>query len=46
LAAAVAPNDHGPVLGRANVVYEMSERSRATVHGGMGLIAGLASTMT
>ncbi|MGH3427664.1 MAG: IS1380 family transposase [Candidatus Dormibacteria bacterium] len=45
LEAAVAPNDRGPVLGRANVVYEMSQRSRATVHGGMGLIAELAGSV-
>lgn len=45
LEAAVAPNDWGPVLGRANVVYEMSGRSRATVHGGMGLIAELVGSV-
>jgi len=45
LEAAVAPNDQGPVLGRANVVYEMSERSRGVVHGGMGLIAGLVDSV-
>src|ERR1700678_126377 len=45
LAAAVAPNDWGPVLGRAKVVYAMSERSRATAHGGMGLIAALVDSV-
>jgi hypothetical protein len=39
LKAAVAPNFAGPLLGRANVVYELSERSKAVTHGGMGLIA-------
>jgi hypothetical protein len=39
LAAAVAPNLAGPVLGRANIGYELSERSRGTAHGGMGMIA-------
>jgi hypothetical protein len=38
LEAAVVPNLSGPVLGRANVVYELAERSRGTAHGGMGLI--------
>jgi hypothetical protein len=45
LKAAVAPNERGPVLGRANVVYEMSERSRGTVHGGMGLITQLVDSV-
>ena len=45
LQAAVAPNDDGPVLGRANVVYEMSGRSRGVVHGGMGLIADVVATV-
>jgi hypothetical protein len=45
LEAAVAPNDSGPVLGRANVVYEMSERSRGIAHGGMGLIAELVASV-
>jgi hypothetical protein len=37
----VAPNFSGPVLGRANIVYEMSERSKAVSHGGMGMVAKL-----
>ena len=45
LEAAVGPNDWGPVLGRANVVYEMSERSRGIAHGGMGLIAELVASV-
>lgn len=45
LAAAVAGNDSGPVLGRANVVYEMSERSRGIAHGGMGLVAELVASV-
>lgn len=45
LQAAVVPNDWGPVLGRANAVYEMSERSRGIVHGGMGLITGLVASV-
>lgn len=45
LQAAVVPNDCGPVLGRANVVYEMSERSRGIVHGGMGLITQLVGSV-
>lgn len=35
---AVAPNFSGPVLGRANIVYEMAERTRGTAHGGTGLV--------
>jgi DDE family transposase len=41
LKEAVRENRSGPVLGRANVVYEVAERSGATPHGGMGLVAGL-----
>jgi hypothetical protein len=46
---AVAPNMGGPLLGRANIAYELSERTKATAHGGMGVVAkviaesGLAS---
>jgi hypothetical protein len=29
----------GPVLGRANIAYELSERTKATGHGGIGMIA-------
>lgn len=38
LAAAVQPNPGPPVLGRANISYEFSERSKGTAHGGMGAI--------
>ena len=34
-------NPGPPVLGRANIAYELSERTRATAHGGMGMIAQL-----
>jgi hypothetical protein len=43
LAEAVAPNLAGPVLGRANIGYELSDRSRGTTHGGMGMIAALVA---
>jgi hypothetical protein len=39
LERAVRPNMGGPVLGRANIHYELSERTKATAHGGIGLIA-------
>lgn len=39
LAEAVGPNLAGPVLGRANIGYELAERTRAVAHGGMGMIA-------
>ena len=45
LAAAVALNVSGPVLGRAKVVYELAERSRAVAHGGMGLVARLVDSV-
>jgi Transposase DDE domain group 1 len=38
---AVRPNMGGPVLGRANIHYELSERTKATGHGGIGMIAKL-----
>ena len=41
LEAALAPNFAGPVLGRANISYELAERTRATAHGGMGMVAKL-----
>lgn len=41
LERAVRPNLTGPVLGRANIRYELSERTRATVSGGVGMIAQL-----
>ena len=31
----------GPVLGRANIAYELSARTKATAHGGIGAIAKL-----
>ena len=37
----MAPNFSGPVLGRANIVYELAERSKGVAHGGMGLVARL-----
>ena len=49
LERAVVPNFTGPVLGRANIAYELSERTKATAHGGIGAITkvvdacGLAS---
>jgi hypothetical protein len=44
LARAVVPNLTGPVLGRANIAYELSERTKGTAHGGMGAIARLVNT--
>jgi len=38
---AVVTNPGGPVLGRANIAYELSERTKGTAHGGMGMIAKL-----
>ncbi|MGO8722710.1 MAG: IS1380 family transposase [Acidimicrobiales bacterium] len=43
LAAAVMPNTAGPVLGRVNISYELSERTRAVAHGGMGMICRLVA---
>ena len=45
LEAAVAPNFSGPVLGRANVVYELAGRSRGVSSGGMGLVARLVESV-
>lgn len=45
LADAVAPNAAGPVLGRANIAYEFSERTRGVAHGGMGMIARLVDAV-
>jgi hypothetical protein len=45
LKAAVAPNFSGPVLGRANVVYELAERTRAVAHGGMGMVAKVVEAL-
>jgi Transposase DDE domain group 1 len=41
LEEAVAPNTSGPVIGRANIVYEYSERTKAVAHGGIGLVCRL-----
>jgi Transposase DDE domain group 1 len=43
LAAAVAPNAGGPVLGRAPIRYELAERARGVAHGGMGMVARLVA---
>ena len=43
LADAVAPNPAGPVLGRARIAYEYSERTKGVAHGGMGMIARLVA---
>ncbi len=34
-------NIDGPVIGRANISYELAERTKAVAHGGMGAIVGL-----
>jgi hypothetical protein len=41
LERAVRPNLTGPVLGRSNIAYELSERTKGTAHGGIGAIAKL-----
>jgi hypothetical protein len=41
LERAVRPNMTGPVLGRANIAYELSARTKGTAHGGIGAIAKL-----
>jgi hypothetical protein len=38
---AVSPNPGGPLLGRANIAYELSERTNGVAHGGLGMIARL-----
>ncbi len=43
LERAVVPNRTGPVLGRANIAYELSARTKGTAHGGIGAIAKLVS---
>ena len=45
LGRAVVANFDGPVLGRANIGYELSERTKGTAHGGMGLMAELVSAV-
>jgi hypothetical protein len=41
LKRAVRPNLGGPVLGRASIAYQLSARTKATAHGGIGMIAKL-----
>ena len=41
LQEAVAPNFAGPLLGQANIAYELSERTEGISHGGVGMIAKL-----
>ena len=41
LERAVVPNLTGPALGRANIAYELSARTKGTAHGGIGAIAKL-----
>ncbi len=45
LEQAVAPNPGDPILGRANISYELSERTKGTAHGGMGMIARLVKAV-
>ncbi len=42
---AVAINPAGPVLGRANIAYELSTRTKGVAHGGMGMIAKLVGAV-
>lgn len=42
---AVAPNPGGPLLGRANIAYELSERTKGVAHGGIGMIARLVGAV-
>lgn len=39
--AAVTDNPGGPVLGRVNIGYELSEKVKGVAHGGIGLVARL-----
>jgi hypothetical protein len=45
LKRAVRPNLGGPVLGAANIAYELSARTKATAHGGIGMIAKLIGNL-
>lgn len=45
LADAVAPNGAGPVLGRANIGYELAVRTKGVAHGGIGMIARLVKAV-
>ena len=42
---AVVLNLGSPVLGRANIAYELAERTRGSAHGGMGMIAKLVEAV-
>ena len=42
---AVVTNLDGPVLGRANIAYEYTERTKGSAHGGMGMIAKVVSSV-
>jgi hypothetical protein len=44
LANAVAPNPGGPLLGRASITYGLSERVKATAHGGLGVITRIVNS--
>src|SRR5664279_1933351 len=44
LQRAVRLNVTGPVLGRANIAYELSEGTKGTAHGGIGLVAKLVNS--
>ena len=41
LERAVSTNTTGPVIGRANISYELAERTKAVAHGGMGAVVRL-----
>jgi hypothetical protein len=41
----VVANLDAPLLGRANIAYEYSERTKGTGHGGMGMIATLVESV-
>jgi hypothetical protein len=45
LERAVVANLDAPLLGRANIAYEYSERTKGTGHGGMGMIATLVESV-
>ena len=44
LANAVGPNPGGPLLGRVSITYGLSERVKATAHGGLGVIAQIVNS--
>ena len=45
LERAVVANFDAPLLGRANIAYEYSERTKGTAHGGIGMIARLIESV-